>query len=107
MDSTDFFLLLFGIAGRSANLPCITNSKILRELTVCDKLLFCAIQLNRVPPHAVTAPPPRGNRVRLPRPRTTPTHNWKTLAFAAEKRLTIRTCTCRGRAPEAVPDERT
>ena len=25
---------------------------------------------DRVPPHAVTAPPPRGNRTRLPRPRT-------------------------------------
>ena len=44
MDSTDFFLLFFGIAGRSANLPCITNSKILRELTVCDKFYYLLLQ---------------------------------------------------------------
>ena len=53
-----------------------------------------------------------------PHGRTTPTHNWKTLAFAAisiflhvfcsaEKRLTTRTRTCRGRAPETSPDHRT
>ena len=73
---------------------------------------------DRVPPHAVATATARGNRTRLPRGRTTPTHNWKTLAFAAisiflhvfcsaEKRLTIRTRTYRGRAPEAAPDHRT
>ena len=73
---------------------------------------------DRVPPHAVATATARGNRTRLPRGRTTPTHNWKTLAFAAisiflhvfcsaEKRLTIRARTYRGRAPEAAPDHRT
>jgi hypothetical protein len=53
-----------------------------------------------------------------PHGRTTPIRNLKTLAFAAisiflpvfcsaEKRLTTRTRTCRGRAPEAAPDHRT
>jgi len=53
-----------------------------------------------------------------PHGRTTPIRNLKTLAFAAisiflpvvcsaEKRLTTRTRTCRGRAPEAAPDHHT
>ena len=53
-----------------------------------------------------------------PHGRTTPIRNLKTLAFAAisiflpvvcsaEKRLTTRTRTCRGRAPKAAPDHRT